>query len=383
MHPGMRGPAAGQPAGERVTPRDSGSSVAREAVQLCLREAIVDLGLAGRRLVVAASGGVDSTVLAHALWRCADVFDLELSLVHVNHRLRGDESDSDEAFVAELAERLRVPFACERVDPRAAREGKSSRIRPTLQEAARSLRYSALEELRRKAGASVVLTAHNADDQAETVLLRLLRGSGPDGLGGIPEVSRDGTVLRPLLRASRGEIVAHAEAHQLRWREDASNLDCHYARNRLRREWLPGLARDFNPQLLRTIGNLAEAHRRDAEWLSSLVEQEAERIFSRHEGALWIDSEAWKGLPEALARRLAQSALRELGLARELTRVHLVRVLAFLDTRGTRRVAKAGTMTAQGGRILELPRGVRIARELPSFRLYRVGAGAHARLEEK
>ena len=141
-----------------------------------LSRAVLDLDLVGRSVLVAASGGVDSTVLAHALCGLAETFGLAVSLGHVNHTLRGAASDADQAAVAALAGRLQIPFACERVDPHAARRGSSSRDRLTLQEAARGLRYAALDELRRKTEASVIATAHNADDQAETVLLRLMRG---------------------------------------------------------------------------------------------------------------------------------------------------------------------------------------------------------------
>ena len=209
----------------------------------------------------------------------------------MNHGLRGEESAADEDFVASLAAGLGCGFAVESVTPKAERQGRSSRERPTLQEAARRVRYEALERIRQRTGASCIVTAHNADDQAETVLLRMLRGCGPVGLGGIPEVSPRDSVVRPLLSVTRAEIVAYAQAYGLSWREDASNLDVGYTRNRLRRDWLPGLARDFNPQLLRTIANLAEAQRRDSEWISSVVAVEAQQRFRREEGSFWIDSD--------------------------------------------------------------------------------------------
>ena len=143
-------------------------------------------------------------------------------------------------------------------------------------------------------------TGHQADDQAETVLLRLLRGTGPDGLGGIPERSPDGRIVRPLLGVSRAEIERFARSRRLSWREDASNASERYARNRLRRRWLPGLTQDFNPRLLRAIGNLAEAQRRDSEWIISRVEQEAASRFTQEGGWLVIDAKDWagaKGLP--------------------------------------------------------------------------------------
>jgi tRNA(Ile)-lysidine synthase len=356
-------------------PARRGPPLVSASVLAEVTSALRNCGVCGKGLVVAVSGGVDSTVLAHAVCRVARSCDLKVSLGHVNHGLRGEDSERDEAFVATLAEALGCGFRSERVAPMAERQAKASRQRPTLQEAARRLRYDALDRIRERAGASIIATAHNADDQAETVLLRLLRGCGPTGLGGIPETSVRDAVVRPLLAVERSEIVAYAESCELAWREDASNRDGRYARNRLRRDWLPGLARDFNPQLLRTIGNLAEAHRRDAEWIGSVVALEAQRRFRLEEGAFWIDPDQWGAPHEALARRLIQFALGELGVGREVTRVHLMRVLSFMAIEG-------GTIGGRERRILELPEGVRLQRAGRSFRLYRVNAEAHARLAE-
>jgi tRNA(Ile)-lysidine synthase len=204
------------------------------------------------------------------------------------------------------------------------------------------------------AGADWIATGHNADDQAETVLLRLLRGTGPDGLGGIPERSPDGRILRPLLGVPRAEIEAFARARDLAWREDASNASDAYARNRLRRHWLPELAAAFNPQLLRKLAGLAEAQRRDAEWIESWVQGEAGRRFEEADGRVRIDAKGWGELPEALSRRLARRALRRAGRGRDVTRAHLVRMDAFL------REGRPGTA-------IELPGGLELARGREGF----------------
>ena len=319
-----------------------------------------ELGLEGRRLAVAVSGGVDSTVLAHGLAALAARHALELSIAHVNHGLRGAESDADQTFVRELAASLGLPFAAERVDPRArTAAAAASRTRPTLQEAARRLRYDALHRMAVRAGAQHVATAHTLDDQAETVLLRLLRGSGPAGLGGIPERSRDGVLVRPLLRTSRAEVERFARSRGLAWREDPSNADPRYARSRLRRDWLPGLRDAFNPRLLRAIADLAEAERRESEWIDALVEREAERRFAwERGGALRIDPKGFEreAMPDALARRLARLALHRSGGARDVSRAHLDRVVAFWRS-------------GRPGRSIELPGGLVLARDARGFRL--------------
>jgi tRNA(Ile)-lysidine synthase len=309
------------------------------------------------RVLVAVSGGVDSVVLAHCLRGLSRRFELDLCIGHVNHGLRGDESDADERIVHALGESLGVSVAVERVAPKTLRREGCSRTRPTLQEAARVLRAEALDRMRSRSGAMYIATGHNADDQAETVLMRFLRGCSPDSLGGIPRISPDGRLVRPLIQVSRASILSYAETHRLRWSEDSSNRDSRYTRNRLRHQWLPGLAEAFNPQLLRTIANLAEAHRRDSEWMESLVTAEADRRFRALDDGLCIAAEGWDAMPEALARRLVRRAILELGGGRDLSRVHLQRMLAFL------RFGKPG-------RELELPGGLRLTRESDDYRFY-------------
>ena len=324
------------------------------------------LDLPGRRVLVAVSGGVDSTVLFHALHRLAGSLDLDLCIGHVNHGLRGEESDRDESAVRALAGKYDVPVHVARVDPERLRRGRTSRERPTLQEAARRVRYDALCAMAEQHLAERLVTAHTLDDQAETVLLRILRGSGPDGLGGIPERSPDGFVVRPLLRIPREEILSYATAQGLSWREDPSNADPAFARARLRASWLPGLRDAFNPRLLRAIGDLAEAQRRDSEWIAEIVEREAERFLTEEDGGLRIERSGWEALPEALARRVVRLALRRSGAARDISRIHLERVV------NTLRCGRPGSR-------IELPGGLELACEHDAFRLRRTqvsGKGA-------
>jgi tRNA(Ile)-lysidine synthase len=325
------------------------------------------LGLAGRSVLVAASGGVDSTVLAHALAACREPLGLTVVLGHVNHGLRGADADLDEAAVRALGARLGLEVCAMRVEPGRLREGRSSRARPSLQEAARRARYDALRALAAGSGAAHVATAHTLDDQAETVLLRLLRGSGPDGLGGIPERSADGFVVRPLLAVPRRAVERYARDTRLTWREDPSNGDPRFARGRLRSGGLAELAAALNPRWLRALGDLAEAQRRDAEWIGGLVDDEARRRFREERpgdapdsASLRIARDGWAALPEGLARRLARRALRAQGGARDVSRTHLERMVVFLRS-------------GRPGARLGLPGGLELACQRDGFLLRRVG----------
>jgi len=325
-------------------------------------DAVEALAMRGQRILVAVSGGVDSTVLLHLLTGLAEECGLELAVGHVNHGLRGEESDEDQRAIEALTASLALDCLCQGVDPALRMQGHPSRTRPTLQEAARAVRYEALDAMAVETLSDRIATAHILDDQVETVMMRLLRGCATDALGGIPESSPDGRIVRPLLAISRAEIVAYAEAEGLAWREDSSNANDAYTRNRLRNRWIPELAAEFNPKLVRAVGQLAEAHRRDAEWMAGLVAAEASRLFLQlDDETISITKQGWGELPEALARRLVQHAFHRLGAGRDLSRVHLERMLRFL---------REGP-GARGGSEIELPGGIRLIREHKRLILHR------------
>jgi len=324
-----------------------------------LRESLEEAGVSDARLLVAVSGGRDSIVLLDCLHRIGDERGLELIVGHVDHRLRGAESDRDRRFVQALAEERGLPCVDRRVDPEAERRGGSSRARPSLEEAARQVRRAALQALADEQGARHIVTAHHLGDQAETVLLRLLRGTGPDGLAAMAPIDDTGRWLRPLLGTRPEALAEWAREHGLVWREDATNTDRRFARNRLRHDWLPGLADAFNPQLLRNLADLAEAQRRDREWIEVLVAEAAKERIEVGPGGVRMAIDGWAALPEALARRLARRAMREAGLERDVRRVHLERMLAFL-----RRGRSAGRDLR-----LELPAGRVLSRLDDAFLL--------------
>ncbi|GHA29363.1 tRNA(Ile)-lysidine synthase [Salinimicrobium marinum] len=211
-----------------------------EAFKNHLREQFPPLHKA--KLLIAISGGVDSVVLTHL---CKES-GMRISLAHCNFHLRGEESDGDELFVQEFADALDLEVFTEHFDTEAyAEESKTS-----VQMAARDLRYQWFGELQRDLKFDYLLTAHHSNDDLETFMINFIRGTGLDGLTGIPE-SNDG-ILRPLLPFSRKEIEDYAHKNHLKWREDSSNLSTKYLRNRIRHEIIPGLE-ELNPQLLQSF----------------------------------------------------------------------------------------------------------------------------------
>jgi len=203
--------------------------------------------LHGEKIGVAISGGLDSVVLAHVL----HALGYDLSLAHCNFQLRGEASAADEAFVIDLGKTTRIPTETIRFDT----EKIAAKEKQSIQVAARNLRYAWFEALREKEQYTYIATAHHADDNLETFLINLSRGTGLDGLIGIPAVNK--SVVRPLLPFSREEILAYATKHQLSWREDESNAETKYLRNAFRHKVLPVL-KEINPQILHAFSKTSK-----------------------------------------------------------------------------------------------------------------------------
>lgn len=242
--------------------------------------------------IVAVSGGPDSVALLRALIPENPI------AAHVNHQLRGDESDADEAFVRELASSLGVGFRSIRIDVKREAAGGN------LEAAARRLRYQWLKSVAQETGAAWIATGHTADDQAETVLHRLIRGSGLQGLRGIAAVRECGSVriVRPLLTVRRTEIIEYLDSLRQPYRTDSSNADPRFTRNRIRAVLLP-LMRTFNPDVAAALCRLAE----QAEETHALFESQAQELLQRVEkpragATIVLDRQALAAAPRGLIR---------------------------------------------------------------------------------
>ncbi len=297
----------------------------------------------GDRVVAAVSGGADSVCLLDVLSRLAPELGLSLAVAHFDHGLRGAQDESETGFVRDLAEGRGLPFYTEKASPPLQDQGGS------LEERAREARYAFLEMVRQEHCAASVAVGHTLDDQAETVLMRLLRGTGPSGLSGIPPVREPG-IIRPLIKVRRRDIESYLEANGLSWRLDPTNLKTYHLRNRVRLELLP-LLLDFQPKLVEHLGELADLIRDEDALMARLAQGWLKENASKDPGpetALPLD--LFLREHPALQRRIVRAALLEqAGGLRRIDREH-VRAVTGL-ARGVR---------PQAG--LDLPGGLEVRR---------------------
>lgn len=249
-----------------------------------------------RHIVVALSGGADSVCLLHALLALKPAHGCEISAAHLNHLLRGQAAFDDAAFVARLCDSLGVALLQEQVDIAAL----SKKRRIGEEQAGREARYSLFERAAAQYERAVTATAHTASDQAETVLLNLFRGSGIDGLAGIPP-AREG-FIRPLLCCTRQQVERYCAEHGLSFVTDATNFEPIYQRNRIRLSLLPALERDYNHNLTNTLQRTADLLREDAQLLNELAD-DLPLTKKRSADFLVFDRAALRQANPALARR--------------------------------------------------------------------------------
>ena len=271
----------------------------------------------GETVVVAVSGGADSVALLDILAHLADE-QLHLVVAHLNHGLRGGASDEDERFVCRLAGGYRLPFAVQRVDVAALALGS----RLSLEDAGRRARYAFFDETAKAHDATSIALAHHLDDQAETVLIRLLRGAGGGGLSAMGSCSR-GILKRPLLQVSRAEIEHYLQLRGVTHRDDATNADTAILRNSIRHELIPFLRR-YNPKVSQRLAATAEILACDEELLGQLTDAAYCRLTRLQPSAIVFDIEALAREPRGLRLRLYRRALLQLrGDLKQIALVHL------------------------------------------------------------
>ncbi len=299
----------------------------------------------GDKIVVAVSAGPDSTALWHFLSQLKTKLGLQLHLAHLDHSLRGEESRKDAEFVRQLAQVSQEPFTIENQDIAAhAQKNKLS-----IQEAARQLRYNFLNQVAKKCGAGKIAVGHNADDQAETVLLRLLRGSGPEGLRAIqPQKEK---IIRPLLETTRKQIMDFIKQNNIKYRQDSSNLKTKYLRNKLRRELIPALVKNYNPNIKQNLVQLADILREEEVfWDNYLPARLNEIAVSQDYQRIVLNTKSLSEKPLAIQRRLCRLAIGRIqGNLQAVSFTHIQQILQLINK-------------TTGEKQLHLPHGIKVVK---------------------
>lgn len=283
----------------------------------------------GDTVLVGLSGGADSVCLLHILKFLSKELDIKLAAAHIHHGIRGEEADKDAEFAKKICKKLDVPFYLRRADvPTISKEKNVS-----LETAGRIARYQAFREICRDNKISLIATAHNRDDQAETILMRVFRGAGIDGLAGIRYVRQDG-VIRPLLDVTREEIEAYCKENNLDFCVDKTNLENDYTRNRIRNQLLPMLKEEFNPNILGALSNVARNMAEDGDFLDGY----AQRLYKSigcplpKRRPVVLDIESLKLVKPSIRTRLLNLAAKDaMGKSYHADRVHWEMVNALLD----------------------------------------------------
>jgi tRNA(Ile)-lysidine synthase len=296
-----------------------------------VRQTIQDYQMlgSGHRVLVAVSGGPDSMALLHALYQLREPYAIKLFIAHLNHQMRPSAAQ-DAVFVEAVAHDLGIPCICESLDVPAYRR----RHKLSPEDAARRVRYTFLSTTATGVAAHRIAVGHTANDQAETILFRLLRGSGLRGLCGIPPVRQP--IIRPLIQVHRRDILEYLRKYRIPFREDPSNRQRRYARNRIRLELLPQLQKSYNPRLVQILSTTAQLLAADDATLQDVAR---ERFYAARLPAppdqVHLRVAMITSLPPALQRRVLREALAEtLGHLQRITHSHLANILALLQTDG-------------------------------------------------
>ena len=334
---------------EGIVLKPSSRSISRSALlsQFVRTVRQQQLFQSGHHILVAVSGGPDSIALLSLLHRLADPWRLTLTVVHCNYGLRGAESDGDESFVSAFCRERHLPLVIHR--PKLVKRRQNS----SLQASARKARYDFMRQLAHEVGADCIAVGHTANDQAETILMWMLRGAGMAGLAGMPYV-REERIIRPLLASTREEVLAYLAHEGLAYRQDSSNETPLYHRNRIRRELLPVITQ-LAPAAVRVLQRQADLLREDEEYLETITTKLVRELVKQGpEGVRRLNRQAVIDLPVALQRRLVRAVLRtyeEEGNASSLRVVEFVRCVLLKGRSGALILLKQAVVSLDEGSV--------------------------------
>jgi len=281
----------------------------------------------GDKIVLGISGGPDSVCLLHVLNRLKEELDIEIYAAHLNHQIRGLEAQRDALFVSQLCKELGIIFFVKSIDvPKYCEEKGMS-----LEDGARKLRYEMFYEIKEKTKSDKIAIGHNMNDQAETILMRIMRGTGLKGLRGI-EYKRDGCLIRPILDLSRDEIEQYCEKYDLNPRIDQTNLESIYTRNKIRLELLPYMRDNFNPNIIESIVRMSKNLKND----SDFIDNEVQKVFNdilengENENCIEISMPIYTKLHNAIKSRVIRYGVKKiLGDTNFIDQVHIDDVMSL------------------------------------------------------
>ena len=318
-----------------------------DSLVLRIKKTLIDHKMVepGDTILLGVSGGPDSVALLRGLLELKQELNIELAMAHLNHGARGEESDRDARFVKDLGETLQIKTLIEKKDVAA----KQAVSKNSFQEAARHLRLEFFERSMNQIGANKIALGHTSDDQVETVLMNLLRGSGLKGVGGMSPVRHP--YIRPLFYCSRPEIADFLNDRKIPYCEDSSNEKIDYLRNRIRLELIPFLREKYNPRITENLFEASGIFRADNDYLKTLEDHEFDRVVSRpgESETLNMDIEYFTALPLALKRRLVRRGIEKIkGDLRRVSFFHIQEILHLFEK-------------AQKGKRIDLPGNLEVS----------------------
>ena len=283
----------------------------------------------GDKIVLGLSGGPDSVCLLHILYRLKEKLDIEVYAAHLNHQIRGIEAQKDALYITQLCENLGVTSFVKSIDvPKYCKENGLS-----VEEGARKLRYEMFEEIKQKTKSNKIAIGHNLNDQAETILMRIMRGTGLQGLRGI-EYIRDNNIIRPILDIDRKDIEAYCEEYELNPRIDHTNLETIYTRNKIRLELIPYMKDNFNPNVIESIVRMSNSLKTDSDYIQEESEIKFKEVSNLQEDACEIDIQKYSKLHDAIKVRVLRKGIKHiLGDTNFVDQKHIEDIMQLEDNK--------------------------------------------------
>ena len=273
----------------------------------------------GDKIVIGVSGGPDSITLLNILNKFKEKLNIKIYVAHINHMIRA-ESDEETEYVKEFCNRLDVEFFCKKID--AQEEAKKLKI--GTEEAGRNIRYAFFEEVAKRVEANKIATAHNSNDNAETVLMNIMRGTSISGLAGIEKI-RDGKYIRPLIRCSRNAIEEYCKQNNLQPKFDKSNLENIYTRNKIRNLLIPYIQKEFNPNIIDTINRLSDIAISEEQFINKIVENEYKKLLiNANKNEIILDMKKFNMLDHVIKAKLILYTIEKVsGISAGIEKIHI------------------------------------------------------------